>query len=72
MFEEENQVMREKLEEEIKMAEKKFELEKQVKRSFSKLPKVKLAPLGQLLTGYDLRICSCLKRIIKTFQMKKN
>ena len=44
MFEQEKQVMREKLEEELKMAEKKFELEREVKRSFSKLPKVKLTP----------------------------
>ena len=44
MFEQEKQVMREKLEEELKMAEKKFELEREVKRGFSKLPKVKLTP----------------------------
>ena len=45
MYEQEKIVMREKLEEELKMAKKKLELEREVRGSFSKLPKVKLIPL---------------------------
>ena len=42
MFEQEKQVMTEKLEEELKMAEKKLKLEREVKRSFGKLLKLTL------------------------------